>query len=262
MRLISVSVMLPSFLAILLFAGWPFHLFMLVSYSWTIYEWRVMLNRQEKKWVSAAMHIALALVWAVAIYVNIPFAVIVCLSLSLVLMLAFRLAKIERPVLLSMGISFLGSTMLAFIHLREWAGFSLSVSICAIVWVTDVAAFFTGKMLRGAKLAPDISPSKTWTGFIGGLCFAAVMAYGCAWLFNAQKPWVVVGMGLGLSLAAHCGDLFESWVKRRAGVKDSGILIPGHGGLLDRVDGLIMAMVLCAIALWAVDFDLSWWVKE
>jgi phosphatidate cytidylyltransferase len=115
-------------------------------------------------------------------------------------------------------------------------------------------------MLRGAKLAPDISPSKTWTGFIGGLCSAGAMAYVCSQLFYAQKPLIVIGVGIGLSLAAHCGDLFESWVKRQAGVKDSGIIIPGHGGLLDRVDGLIMAVLLFSVALWATGFNLTWWM--
>ncbi|MDX1923505.1 MAG: phosphatidate cytidylyltransferase [Alphaproteobacteria bacterium] len=261
-RLVSALVLVPSFLAILMLGGLPWQSLMLLGCLFAGYEWLAMLNPKQQKRVWVCVLFSLALTWGIALQADINTAFMLCLSLSLVLMAGFRLSKIEKPVLLSMGVSYLGSAMLALLHIREVGGFTLAATLCGVVWLTDTGAFFTGKMLRGAKLAPDISPSKTWTGFIGGLCCAALMAYLCSMLFSAQKPLVVVGVGLGLSLAAHCGDLFESWVKRHAGVKDSGVIIPGHGGLLDRVDGLIMAALLLSVALWMNGFDLSWWTQS
>jgi phosphatidate cytidylyltransferase len=258
-RVISALVLAPSFLTLLWLGGLPFQSLMLLGCLWAGYEWLAMLNPKQQKRVWVSVLFSLALTWGISLQADIATALLLCLIISLVLMVGFKLSKIDKPVLLSMGVSYLGSAMLAVLHIREIGGFSLAAALCAVVWLTDIGAFFTGKILRGAKLAPDISPSKTWTGFIGGLCCAGLMAYGCAVLFSAQKPMVVVGVGIGLSLAAHCGDLFESWVKRQAGVKDSGVIFPGHGGMLDRVDGLIMAVLLSSVALWAVQYDLSWW---
>ncbi len=258
-RLVSALILVPSFLALLWLGDLPFQSLMLLGCLWAGYEWLAMLNPKQQKRVWISVLFSLALTWGISVNADITTAFVLCLVISLVLMAGFRLANIEKPVLLSMGVSYLGSAMLAILFIREHGGFSLAASLCAIVWLTDTGAFFTGKMLRGAKLAPDISPSKTWTGFIGGLVSAGLMAYVCSVLFAAQKPLIVVGVGLGLSLAAHCGDLFESWVKRQAGVKDSGVIIPGHGGILDRVDGLIMAALLSCVTLWVFGYDLSWW---
>lgn len=260
-RLLSASVLVPSFLAILWLGGLPFQSLMLLGCLWAGYEWLAMLNRTPQKRVWIVILFALALTWGIALQADIISAFILCLAISLVLMVGFRMFGVQKPVLLSMGVSYLGSAMLALLCIHKIGGYALAATLCAVVWLTDTGAFFAGRMLGGAKLAPDISPSKTWAGFLGGLIAAGGMAYGCAWLFSAPKPMVVVLVGLGLSLAAHCGDLFESWIKRQAGVKDSGAIIPGHGGLLDRVDGLIMASLLFVLALWGVNFDLSWWTK-
>jgi phosphatidate cytidylyltransferase len=113
--------------------------------------------------------------------------------------------------------------------------------IFAVVWATDIFAYFIGRAIGGPKLAPPISPGKTWSGAIGGT-LASVLA-GLAVVYLAGEP---VGFGLVavillLSIASQIGDLFESWIKRRFGVKDSSRLIPGHGGVMDRVDGLVSA---------------------
>lgn len=258
-RLVSALVLVPSFLTLLYLGDLPFQSLMLLGCLWAGYEWLAMLNPSQQKRVWISVLFSLALTWGISLQADIPTAFILCLVISLVLMAGFRLGKVDKPVLLSMGVSYLGSAMLALLYVRDIGGFSLAATLCAIVWLTDTGAFFAGKMLRGAKLAPDISPSKTWAGFLGGLLCAGIMAYLCSMLFSAQKPLIVVGMGLGLSLAAHCGDLFESWIKRQAGVKDSGVIIPGHGGLLDRVDGLIMATLFISVAIWLTGFDMSWW---
>ena len=122
--------------------------------------------------------------------------------------------------------------------------------VLAVVWATDTGAFFAGRLIGGAKLSPDISPNKTWSGAIAGLVVGVVA--GLVVIAFAGVPVsvpLVIIIAL-LSVASQAGDLFESWVKRVFGVKDSGDIIPGHGGLLDRVDGLAAASGLAAIIGW------------
>jgi phosphatidate cytidylyltransferase len=129
---------------------------------------------------------------------------------------------------------------------REW-----TLLLVAVVWAADIAAFLVGNALKGPKLWPRFSPNKTWTGFFGGLIGGALAAMGVSVLpLGEGGPTLGVALWVGLfaALSAMAGDLWESMLKRRFGVKDSGDLIPGHGGLLDRVDGLMFAAVLVAFA--------------
>ena len=114
----------------------------------------------------------------------------------------------------------------------------------ACVWGADTAAYFVGRRVGGPKLAPVISPKKTWSGFVGGLAGGVVAAMAVAYIFSRGAGWPGAIIAMALSFAAAIGDLLESWIKRRFGRKDSGVLIPGHGGVLDRTDGLIVAAVL------------------
>lgn len=133
--------------------------------------------------------------------------------------------------------------------IREQGGFVLLILVFLTVWTTDIAAYFCGRFFRGPKLAAAISPKKTWSGAIGGLLAAVVVA----WLFAAYtgvlQAGAVVVLAFVLSIASQIGDLFESWVKRLFDVKDSSNLIPGHGGFLDRVDGLIAAALPVAVMI-------------
>jgi phosphatidate cytidylyltransferase len=123
---------------------------------------------------------------------------------------------------------------------------ALVLWIFIVTWATDIGAYFIGRAFGRAKLAPSISPGKTVAGLYGGIAAATVLAGGWAW-FAGLKPALYVLAPL-FALAAQGGDLFESWMKRRAGVKDSGDWLPGHGGLLDRLDGLVPVAILTAIA--------------
>ncbi|MGA0593463.1 phosphatidate cytidylyltransferase [Enterovirga sp. CN4-39] len=124
-----------------------------------------------------------------------------------------------------------------------------------VVWTTDVAAYFTGRALGGPKLAPRVSPKKTWSGFLGGLAGAILVGVLVVQLgrsFGTELPfglaWVVVASAIA-SVASQIGDLGESALKRHFGAKDSGQLIPGHGGVMDRLDGFAAVALLCGVAL-------------
>lgn len=159
------------------------------------------------------------------------------------------------------GVAYVTATCLAFILLREPSlGGSLHILIflLAVVWATDIGAYFAGRAIGGPKLAPRISPNKTWAGLLGGvLCATAAGAFLSA--FFPFPPNIVYSALLSAALAvmAQAGDLFESWMKRQAGMKDSSSLIPGHGGILDRVDGLTFSAPFLVIVyyfyLWSFD---------
>ena len=119
----------------------------------------------------------------------------------------------------------------------------------AVAWAADIAAFLVGNALKGPKLWPQFSPNKTWSGFGGGLLAATLAAMAVAhFLPMGLGLHAAMALGLFAGLATMAGDLWESVLKRRFGVKDSGDLIPGHGGLLDRVDGLMFAFLAVAVA--------------
>ena len=160
------------------------------------------------------------------------------------------------------GVIYVGTAAAALI-LFEMIDKGIVLTLIIIVVATDTGAYFVGRAIGGPKIAPRISPSKTWSGLVGGMASAAaagILAFAQgAHLFSDGtgfgKPFPT-GLAVGLlaailAVAAQMGDFFESWMKRRAGVKDSGTLLPGHGGLLDRADGLLAATVvaLCFYAL-------------
>jgi phosphatidate cytidylyltransferase len=127
--------------------------------------------------------------------------------------------------------------------------------IFGVVWTTDVAAYFTGRAIGGPKLAPQLSPKKTWSGFLGGLAgatFVGTLVVHLGPRFGTEAPVGLVSAAIGsavASVASQIGDLGESALKRRFGAKDSGHLIPGHGGVMDRLDGFAAVALLCGVAL-------------
>ena len=125
-------------------------------------------------------------------------------------------------------------------------GFAALMFILLVVWATDIGGYFAGRLIGGPKLWPRVSPKKTWAGAIGGFAASLGVAIGFA-AFDLGGTVSLLLLGAVLSVAAQLGDLFESAVKRRFGVKDSSHLIPGHGGLMDRLDGFVAAAVLAAI---------------
>lgn len=147
------------------------------------------------------------------------------------------------------GILYLAPATAMLMLMREGEqGFADVLTLIALVAAIDIGAYFTGRALGGPKIAPKISPSKTWAGLLGGILGATAVLILSAKLSAASPAWwQVLGLAVLAAIVAQAGDFFESWMKRRAGVKDSGKLIPGHGGLFDRVDGLIAVSFLAAL---------------
>lgn len=134
----------------------------------------------------------------------------------------------------------------ALLWVREHGGFDLLIWAFIVTWSTDIGAYFAGRRFGRRKLAPEISPNKTIEGLYGGM--AAATLFAGAWALAAGLGKPLLAFPPLLAIAAQMGDLFESWMKRRAGVKDSGNWLPGHGGVLDRLDGLVPVAVLTAAA--------------
>jgi phosphatidate cytidylyltransferase len=135
---------------------------------------------------------------------------------------------------------------LLWIRERDASGLFLLLWVFIVTWSTDIGAYFVGRAIGRKKLAPAISPGKTVAGFWGGV--AAAGALGGAWALLTELGPALLVLAPLLGMAAQGGDLFESWMKRRAGVKDSGGWLPGHGGVLDRLDGLVPVAILTALA--------------
>lgn len=171
-------------------------------------------------------------------------------SLGLVVGAAFFVGAATGRRALAGGVLYVGLPALALLLLRHMPnGLFLSLWAMGLVWACDTAAFFVGRSVGGPRLAPAISPNKTWSGFVGGLVAAAML--GALMTRWGLSPWLAAATPL-LALASAGGDLYESWLKRRAGIKDSGTLLPGHGGMLDRLDGIVPVAPLAALLVLAV----------
>ncbi len=159
-----------------------------------------------------------------------------------------------RPVLSAAGVLYAGLPAVALIWLRssEPMGFYAVIFVMLVVAATDTAAFFCGRLIGGPRLAPSISPKKTWSGLLGGISAAGLTAGAFAYALGAPAlPLAVVGVAMGL--VAQAGDLAESSLKRAFHLKDASGLLPGHGGFMDRVDGLVPVAVLLALVLLFLD---------
>jgi phosphatidate cytidylyltransferase len=161
-----------------------------------------------------------------------------------------------------LGIVYLGLPAVAMVWLRSLPGVGLAAtaSLLTVIWATDIFAYLVGRSVGGPKLAPRISPGKTWSGLGGGVFGAVLVTLAALVVFARQGSFLGALLFAGLlAVVAQMGDLFESAVKRRAGVKDSSSLIPGHGGMLDRVDGLLFAAPAVALAFLVFGHEVVPW---
>jgi phosphatidate cytidylyltransferase len=165
-----------------------------------------------------------------------------------------------RWIARALAMAYVAAALVALLWLRHQPelGRVTVIWIVACVWATDIGAYFLGSIAGGPKLAPRISPSKTWSGLVGGMCWAAVASAAMGLLFAQGSTVTLAFSGIAIAIVSQIGDLVESAAKRDAGVKDSGSLIPGHGGLLDRIDGLMAALVVVAFMRLAVEGRWPW----
>ncbi|MEO8713728.1 MAG: phosphatidate cytidylyltransferase [Acetobacteraceae bacterium] len=167
-----------------------------------------------------------------------------------------------RPEPLVLGIIAVGvwAVALAWLRADPVAGRANVIGLAVVVWGSDIGAYVAGRSIGGAKLAPRISPGKTWAGAGGGVLASALIAAGAAGLLmSAPNLPAALLIGAGLSICGQAGDLAESLAKRRCGVKDSGGLIPGHGGLLDRLDAAMAAVPAAALLSLALGRGVVLW---
>jgi phosphatidate cytidylyltransferase len=195
-----------------------------------------------------------------AVWIGFPWIDLVA-AIAAPLMIGEWLRLTRRRPVARMGLILYSiAAVLALLWLRHQPAYGRETILWLLVcvWATDIGAYFVGSYAGGAKLAPSISPSKTWSGLVGGASATAVVSALFGLAIDAGQSLTLALTGVGIALVAQAGDLLESAQKRRAGVKDSGRLIPGHGGILDRIDGLIAALVFIAAVRLATGGEWPW----
>jgi phosphatidate cytidylyltransferase len=226
--------------AALWLGGFAFWMLVTVAGLIMLHEWGGLhdADARQRKLAQYALMVPLAIMAPVAAGPGF-------LAFGLLLGAMFFIAAVTRNGMLGAGEVYVGLPVLALLVLRDQNnGLLLAFWAMALVWACDIGAYFAGRSFGGPKLMPQVSPNKTWAGFFGGVTAAGLFAMvltiaGLAWPLVIATPF--------LAALAQAGDLYESWLKRRAGVKDSGNLLPGHGGVLDRLDGLVPVAPVAAL---------------
>ncbi len=202
-RIISAAILAPLFIYVLVLGGVALQILLLVAFLISLYEW-FFLSKKTDNFI---------------------------------------------PVML-LGVIYMGLAYGSFLALREEYSLNVLLIFIGMIWFSDIGAYFVGKFFGGAKLIPQISPNKTWSGFGGALFFPALFAViwvymlGFHYEFDHNNWYILLPiaavLGVVIGAVGQAGDLLVSFIKRQAGVKDTGALIPGHGGLLDRIDSMLL----------------------
>jgi phosphatidate cytidylyltransferase len=255
LRVVSAAVLAPLALVAAYIGGLPFALFWGIAALVVLWEWMTLVVGPNYRLLvlscAAAIAVADFLAW-----LGRPVTALFMVGLGALAGAIF--APSERRLWVIAGAGYAGGMVLAPVFLRADAGFGFAVILLvfAIVWTTDVLGYFAGRAFGGPKLWPAVSPKKTWSGAIAGTVGAVVVALLVAAQFGSFDRIAIIAVALLLSIMAQAGDLFESWVKRRFDAKDSSHIIPGHGGVMDRLDGFWAAAVVgCVVGLLRGGFD-------
>jgi phosphatidate cytidylyltransferase len=211
-----------------------------------------------RRFLSAAV---LATVTLAAVYLGHPYFELLVAACALVLAWEWNRLCAGRPAWLAAGLVYIGLPCWALLYLRAepGSGKETVLWLLAVVWAADTAAYGVGRLVGGPKLSPVISPKKTWSGLIGGIVAAGLFGAFSVILLEQKDIFSFFLFSAAIGGVSQAGDLAESWVKRHFGVKDTSALIPGHGGLFDRVDGLLPAAVVVAgLSLAGKGGILSW----
>jgi len=257
-RVLSALVMAPIVLGAVWAGGWVFHALIAFGSVIAVSEWTSI--------VPSARRLPARLMATIGILVALMVQIVASPAAGLGAAAAFAVLTAivgggSDRGLLGFGVLYVAVGMAGLMWLRDLpdSGLSLFLFVLFAIWATDIGAYAAGRSIGGPKLAPRISPKKTWAGLIGGMVASALFGWLVALAFGAARPDIALAVGAATAVVGQAGDLFESAVKRRYNVKDSGQLIPGHGGILDRIDGLLAAAPVLALFHAAVGSVLSWW---
>jgi phosphatidate cytidylyltransferase len=244
LRIVAALVMAPLAVAIAYAGGWFWTALVTAAAIGLYVEWLAIIGERKPRLLAFGIFILLAVGWVEAEHMAAaPVVAAVVLGI-----LAVGVFSPEQRAWAAAGIGYALAASIASSAVRSdpiW-GFAALMLVLLVVWATDIGGYFAGRLIGGPKLWMRVSPKKTWAGAIGGFVASLGVAGGFA-AFGFGKTLPLLLLGTALSVASQLGDLFESAVKRRFGVKDSSHLIPGHGGLMDRLDGFVAAIVLAAL---------------
>jgi len=242
LRILSGIVLAVVVLAATWLGGFAFRLLASAIGLLVYYEWSTITRLPETDFRANAFGwLTVAVIAAMVVFGADEFALPVLIGATVVGIVYAVMLK--GSGWLAGGIVYSGLTAISLAAIRGDTahGFAAMLFIFAVVWATDILAYFVGRAIGGPKLAPPISPGKTWSGAVGGAVSAVIAGTLVYMAFFPLNGIGVPVVALVLSIFSQVGDLFESFIKRRFGVKDSSRLIPGHGGVMDRVDGLVFA---------------------
>ena len=244
MRVIVALILAPLAIAIAYAGGWLWILLVTLAVIGLYVEWLTIVGLAREMPVVGSGIAALA-VAGLCLAIGRIDAASGVLAIGLA---AVALLTRERRNWTAAGFFYAAAAEMSsvLVRLDSVKGFVALIFVLLIVWVTDIGGYFAGRGIGGPKLWPRVSPKKTWAGAAGGFAASLAVAFGFA-AFDLGKTGALLLLSAVLSVVSQLGDLFESAVKRRFGVKDSSHVIPGHGGLLDRLDGFVAAIIVAAI---------------
>ena len=259
-RVLAAAVLVPTALAAVWVGGWILAIWTTAAGLAMSREWVRIVHRESLTGWHFGLHAAaLAGSQALLALQRDKWALAAILVVALLGNVAAR-GRDERGLWSVAGVVYIALPCFALVWLRlQPHGFETVIWLFLVVWATDSAAYLAGSVFEGPKLAPAISPSKTWAGAVAGLAAGAVATIAWAQILGWVPAIPFVAVGLALAFLTQCGDLAESFLKRTFGVKDASDLIPGHGGALDRLDGMIFATLgLAAYVAWAGQSPIAW----
>lgn len=251
LRVISAVVLAVAVLALTWLGGLPFRLLSALISATVFYEWTRMARPAPASGAGLLPEALMAVVLA-ALVAGVPAMPMLALIAAAVLVVAVVPGEGATRRWEASGLAYaaLSGFSLACLRDGDRAGLVAILFLFAVVWATDILAYFVGRAVGGPKLAPAISPGKTWSGALGGTAGGVAAGLLLAVAAGAGNLAFLTVAAFALSVVSQAGDLLESWVKRRHGRKDSSQLIPGHGGVMDRVDGLVAAALALYLIGW------------
>lgn len=261
-RVVSSLVLAPAAGLLIWAGGSAFDVGILFIAGVMAWEWGALISApSDRHRVRLVLSAALLASFLVAVLVHVPAGVACALTTVPISVIIARQLRVVGPVWL--GVAVIGTVFpaLALVWMRSHIDFGLEtvIYVIASVAATDIGAYVAGRAIGGPKLLPKVSPSKTWAGLAGGMAGAMLVAAVFTWIHGDARLAALVPLAIGIALIAQAGDLLESSVKRHFKVKDSGSLIPGHGGILDRVDGMMTVLPVVALAMWVSGRSVLQW---